>query len=123
MFEESTGQEERFDLSDVTQRNTRDGGRSQLDHEDSFVATRLQGRHETAVGGLIAIGMHHLVEPGRSRERHGEHKPCNDRADEREAGSGHRAESRRHHGTPYQKARTAQLFPLSLDRFVTCGLA
>jgi hypothetical protein len=92
MFEESTAQEERLDLSDVTKRDPRDGGRGQLDRDndddDGFVGTRLQGRRETTVEGLTAIGMHQLVELGRSRENQRQQKPCSHRADKREAGSG-----------------------------------
>ena len=71
MFEELTAQEERLDLSEITKRDRRDGGRGQLDRNlddgDGFVGTRLQGRRETTVGGPTAIGMHQQVELGRSR--------------------------------------------------------
>ena len=102
MFEKSTAQEERLDHSNVTRRDPRDGGRDQLgrdnNDDDGLVGTRLQGRRETTVAGLTAVGMHQLVELGRSRESQRQQKPCSHGADEREAGMGEVAGSRRHHG-------------------------
>ena len=102
MFEESTAQEERLDLSGVTKRDPRDGSRGQLDRDhddDAFVGTRLQGRRETTVGGLTTIGMHQLVKLGKSHERQRQQEPRSHRADKRAASSGSVAGFRRHYGS------------------------